>query len=76
MTDEIKIDHGMAVPKERRNRKYPWHQMKKGDSFFTTATFIQGPAHSAARTIGNGCKFICRSVTEKGVKGIRVWRIS
>lgn len=76
MSDEIKVDRNVPVPVHRRNHKYPWHQMKKGDSFFTESPYLQGPMASAARRIGKGCKFICRSVMEKGVKGTRVWRVS
>lgn len=76
MTVEIKIDHNIKPPKFGKYRKYPWNEMKKGDSFFSTQPYLNGPARAAAVRIGNGCKFICRSVTENGVKGVRVWRVS
>lgn len=76
MSDEIKIDHNVPPPVGRIRGKYPWNKMKKGDSFFAPTPFLGGIATAAAYRIGNGCKFITKTVTERGVKGKRVWRIS
>lgn len=76
MTNEIKIDHGIKPPTMKARGKYPWREMKKGDSFFSEAPFMGGVAQAASLRLGNGCKFITKRVIENGVKGTRVWRVS
>ena len=34
------------------------------------------PVYSCANKLNKNCKFVTRTVTENGVKGIRIWRIS
>jgi len=75
----IKIDRNVPAPEFKGNRKYPWDEMKVGDSFFVPGgkhSGLRGPANNAAARIGNGCKFRCRELTEKGVSGARIWRVS
>ena len=74
---EIKVDHDVKIPSDARGGRstYPWKEMKKGDSFFTTSRWMGGVAQNAAMRIGNGCQFTIRSVIENGKKGFRVWRV-
>lgn len=72
MKEPFKIDKGIPLDKERR--KYPLPAMEVGDSFFV--------AGGSSQTIGGSFaaqrpkKFAVRTVTENGVKGVRVWRVS
>ena len=54
--------------------KYPWRNMKVGDSVFFDGQNSQGNASVAAKMFGrmNGVKFASRSVDG----GVRVWRIA
>ena len=71
----IKIDKNVPTPNLARdpNTKYPFREMDVGDSFFagdrTTAQMSVNTQHYRPK------KFTCRTVTENGVKGVRVWRI-
>lgn len=80
MSNEIKVDHGIKLPlTHAANRKYPWDDLKIGDSFFVggiSQSNVRVPGMMAAARIGNGCKFTARKVTEKGIVGVRVWRVS
>lgn len=75
---EIKIDRDVPVPEfvDRRPNKYPWREMEVGDSIFIpsmTAPRIGGTLHPFQRRSGR--RFTCRTCTENGVDGVRVWRI-
>jgi hypothetical protein len=69
----LKIDKNVPKPPvSRGNRKYPFSQMEIGDSIFIAGKRSSGvpslfPRHGAK-------KFSVRTVTENGVKGVRVWR--
>lgn len=70
----VKIDKQIAQPPISRGAKpkYPWKNMKVGDSFFAPLkpTSLTGPKHMAEyRT---GYKFSWRKVKD----GTRVWRIA
>jgi hypothetical protein len=69
----IEIDKSIKLPPARM--KYPWTAMGVGDSFFvpgknTSSTRICNPPTLTEQ----GWKFAMRTVTEDGVKGVRVWR--
>jgi hypothetical protein len=72
------IDKGVPLPKNgSANAVYPWSEMEVGDSFFAagkTAKTLSVAASSQRRRYGG--KYIVRSVTENGVSGARVWRVS
>ena len=74
----MKIDKGVPLPPSNRGRSKssPWRTFDVGDS-----TFIVG---KRPNTIGGlftkvqkelDWKFTLRTVTEDGVRGVRVWRI-
>ena len=71
-----KVDDNIAIPKGReRAAKYPWKELKIGQSFFvpggkltTFATTCNKQGKSLDR------KFIVRSRDENNVKGVRIWR--
>lgn len=72
----IKIDTGVPIPSkesEQGNLKYPFRDMRFGDSIF-----IPGINHGLHRIFARykPMKFIQRKVSEDGVVGIRVWRIA
>lgn len=71
------IEQGIPCPKQIRGRasKYPYHAMKRGDSFFvpganTTKVYVS--AAQATKRIGNGHRFTCRAMDG----GVRVWRVA
>jgi hypothetical protein len=78
----ITIDKNVPIPervwgKNGRVSKYPFRDMKLGDSFFI-------PRTTSARFTPNICQFkklnpkfnfTVRTVVEKKVPGVRVWRI-
>ena len=66
----IKIDKNVPMPSAG---KYPFGDMDVGDSFFVagkTAAQMGGTMHFRKPK-----KFTTRTVTENGVKGIRIWRV-
>lgn len=71
----IKIDSGKPIPKTDR-QSYPFDLMKSGESFF-----MAGAAGRRARMASyiwarrNGALFKSAALVEKGVKGVRVWRV-
>ena len=77
----IAIDKGVPLPALKGGKGpvplYPWREMDVGDSFFVpeakTPRITGNAAGVAKRT---GFKFSVRAVTENGVKGVRVWRVS
>jgi len=67
----IQIDHDIPVPDSKYRTKYPWNQMKVGDSFCAQLTENQRKGlHSCAKRAG--IKITTRTTEE----GIRVWRIN
>lgn len=73
---EIKVERGVKMPTINRNKKskYPWGDMKPGDSFLVPAENRKTVA-SLATTAGKRykMKFATRQV-EDGA--LRVWRVS
>lgn len=75
------IDKNVPIPKQIRsgtpsNAKYPWREMDVGDSIFMKLPEAENMS-AAARFFAYSNKeygFTSRTVTENGVKGIRVWR--
>jgi len=87
----IPIESGVPLPRVKRNpppkqEKYPWSRMQPGDSFFvpggrqTSADKRPGVvvtvAHNSAEKRFPGTKWATRQVTENGINGVRVWRVS
>jgi len=71
----LPVDSGIPMPPPGK-RKYPWHEMKVGDSFFApNKTSAQFAAMINAYTKRNRGKFQGRDVIENNIKGCRVWRL-
>lgn len=68
--DEFPIEQGIPIPRPQHVHKYPHAKLRVGESFFAPNVRKVGRPDSLADR-----KFINRSVIEKGVKGVRVWRI-
>lgn len=68
---EIKIDKDIPIPVGPMGSKYPLGKLEVGDSFF-----IEGQK-TLSGVFGQHKpkKFSVRTVTENGVKGVRVWRV-
>lgn len=76
----IQIDSGIAIPDDNSGRRtvYPLGQMQVLESFFVAGTGRKRNAiMNSASYFGkrHNKKFTCRTVTENGVDGVRVWRI-
>jgi len=71
----FKIEKGIPIPRRTgsgRKPKYPWAEMKKGDSFFVMRQTINRLGSCMVRAGKRlGMKFSAR--TEKG--GVRIWRV-
>jgi hypothetical protein len=67
----IKIDKGVPLPRARNTHRYPFEQMRVGDSFLTPAKITSLSAVLAHWGIRLKRKFASRTV--KG--GTRVWRV-
>ena len=72
---EIKIQKNIAMPKNRTGRpKYPWKELKIGESFLFPEGLSNGGMHSNAQATGRRInrKFSIRKTPE----GYRCWRIA
>ena len=74
----MQIEKGVPVPHDagQQRRKYPWPEMKKGDSFF-----LDGCTQAAGEIAQNGNRWAdyhgyTRRFSGRAVDGgVRVWRI-
>lgn len=73
----ITLDNNVAIPEIAHTLKYPFEQMAVGQSFFVP----EAKARNVRSSVGHyqrretvAAKFITRTVTEEGIKGVRVWR--
>ena len=83
----VKIDKGVPLPGRTsvRECKWPWREMKPGDSLFA-AGYVQTIAQRVGkerimntywgRQLCPGTTWATRLVTEDGVRGVRVWRVT
>lgn len=73
---EFKIETGIPVP-PHQNAKYPFAEMTPGSSFFIPSGDLKKISNAAVgfARYRRDRKFTCRTVTENGVAGVRVWRI-
>lgn len=73
----FKVERKIPTPEPAgRNPKYPWREMKVGDSFFVPGALVRTihpAAHAASKR--TGFKFTCRTISEAQGSGVRVWRI-
>lgn len=74
--DDFPIEDGIPVPNKNRATKYPFKQMKVGQSFFVAEEV--SPAKNVRASISNfkkanaGWDYSAAAV-DKPVKGLRVW---
>ena len=74
----FKVEKGVPIPVARRGteKKYPFSDLEIGDSFFVSGKLVvtfSGQVSTAAKRMP-GRRFTARTVTENGIKGVRVWR--
>lgn len=74
----IKIDKGVPMPETRgKPNTYPIRELEVGDSFFAPGKIRTGMTGTMRLIrLETGRTFTTRSVTEDGIAGIRVWRLS
>jgi hypothetical protein len=74
----IKVDKGIPIPEPAQGQRsrYPWAELKVGDSFFapksTTASAASFRSGIAKHAKQRGMKFTARLVEG----GVRVWRVA
>lgn len=69
MADMVKLEKNVPIPPRRgREAKYPWRQMKVGDSFVAPAA-IRGCFYASAKRFGYKIR-----VAVEGKNNVRVWR--
>lgn len=74
------IEHDVPVPAARKSgpkSKYPFRQMRKGDSFLVPVNgvamnVVQSTLHSTARRV---LPKTAKVVTRRTEDGVRVWRV-
>jgi hypothetical protein len=79
----IKKDAPVALSeRKRRTIKYPWHELKPGQSFFVplggryiVIERLQSALSSIANSIFGPGAYATRVINENEIKGVRVWRI-
>lgn len=79
------IEQEVPIPSRQsgsnNGRKYPFHIMNMGDSFFVpcskgkTQARLQSNITTSANKLYKDRKFVTRQRVEKGVKGVRCWRV-
>ena len=75
----FEIEENVSLPKRgifggRHNRKYPFRNMKIGDSFFVGGEGKKGKAHTAAKVFQHRNKEYKFVVSQEN-DGLRVWRV-
>jgi hypothetical protein len=74
----MKVEKGIPIPSSEVGRPsvYPWADMDVGSSFFVKKISLNSMS-AAARRRGQSHneKYTARTVTENGIKGVRVWRV-
>ncbi len=91
MSDDFVIDSGFAIPEDfhTTTRKYPFEDMKVGDSFFVGPNYedetqkqVGNRVAQARQAYRKRCtkqdievEFTQRQWNENGVAGYRVWKV-
>jgi hypothetical protein len=73
------IESNIPIPPrgDGSRETYPFSKMAVGDSFFAPGATTQKLAGSfSTQRRRYGRKFSVRTLTENGVKGVRVWRVA
>ena len=81
--EDCKVETGIEMPRNC-NERWPWAEMKIGDSFFAPANGQeirkkQGVISTCGQSYGKrhgGKRFSTRGTDENGEKGVRVWRVA
>lgn len=74
----IKVEKKIKVPKKHGGGpkgKYPWNELKVGDSFFIPNS-VSSPYSSLYSYNTNKAKIPIKITTRKENGGLRVWRIA
>lgn len=80
MTDKIQIETDIPIPERPKNlaAKYPWREMKVGDSFLiprVNGEPVQAVRERASKAIQYARKFGSKYTIRVGEAGARVWRL-
>ena len=81
----VQIDKGVPIPQRfsvGSRPKWPWREMQPGDSFFAAGYTTKKTGAGKVMVCQNGSRIIpgstwtMRLVTENGISGVRVWRVT
>ena len=76
MVKEINLDKNVPLPSKRAQAQvYPFDKMEIGDSFFVDLETGRTVRNRASLMTRSDFRLTCRTVTENGIRGVRVWRI-
>ena len=86
MPDTYPIESFIPIPQKYAvKQRYPWKKLQVGQSFFVPSEFSAHDLEPLWNTLTScranaqrktGFKFTMRQCREKGINGIRIWRIS
>jgi hypothetical protein len=69
------IEHNIPVPR-KQERIYPFHQMKKGDSFFIPTKSKTEQQSKRRAAIASARKLKMKITSRAMDSGVRIWRIA
>lgn len=79
MKKKYKIQKGIPIPEKENITKYPFKEMRVGDSFFMVTTHLKSPAGGVIRTkVWSYNNLYNKKIVvdiRKEKNGVRVWRI-
>lgn len=77
---ELNVDGGIPIPDRYKKHNFQgvFDNMQVGDSVFIPNEFDASKVHScfSKKKTEEGWRITTRKVTDEGVRGIRVWRLS
>lgn len=71
----MKIESGLSATDLNARISWPFRNMKIGDSFFCEHPSMKVSVRAWNHGNKHRKKFIVKTVTEKGIRGTRCWRI-
>lgn len=71
----MKVERKVEIPPRTKGLKYPWDELKVGDSFFVDQKVTSNGMYSCAANYNRRAKKPIKISVRKEGNGIRVWRV-
>lgn len=71
----MKVERNVKIPTRKRASKYPWSDLKVGDSFFVHGAEKMYAMYAAVANYNKKLKKPIKITLRKEGDGVRVWRI-